>query len=201
MNPSRIKHTLVIFLLLIACLPILSCTSREKPLTTNQYNEIVHPCKSPKGYTYPKGADPYYKRHGIWLQEGFERPDLIWIGYFDYDDSVPSAGEIRYDNEIWKNVGDENSRYVVSLQFYADYDKEALNDYLVSLGWERLENQKGYYAATRGQIEALDCTALQTAIGCSTEHGIRIHTPHQAFHTHTEELPEGHVYSCAHPFE
>lgn len=198
---SRLNRKLLyLFLPGYLLLSLLSCTPREKPLTTNQYNEIVHPCKSPKGYTYPKGADPYYKRHGIWLQEGFERPDIIWIGYFDFDDSVPSAGEIRYDNEIWKNVGDENSRYAVSPHLYCDYDKDALSDYLASIGWERLE-KGNTWAATRKQIETLDCAALQTAIGCSTEHGMRIHTPSQEFHTHTEELPEGHVYSCAHPFE
>ena len=180
-------------------------TAETTPAVTDDPNaliaHLIHPCEIPDGYVYPEGTAQFYIDQGLWLKEDFYRPDIIWTASTLVTMDLPRPGTVRY------NYGDPlsypDTKYAFTVWLYQNTTtemEEALATYLTGLGFELLDTRNSVdqlvFAGTGRSIEALDCTALQNAIGCPTEYGIDIRFEYQERHSHTEAAPEGKFWSC-----
>lgn len=163
---------------------------------------LLHPCEIPDGYVYPDGTAQYYIDNGLWLKEDFYRPDIIWTTTTLVTADIPRPGTVRYslDNSPLRY---SDTKYAFTVALYQKITSEteiALATYLSGLGFELLDTRNAanqlVFAGTGRAIEALDCTALQNAIGCPTEYGIDLIFQYQERHAHTEAAPEGKFWSC-----
>ncbi len=163
------------------------CGTMEKGLEIY----IAGQSTAPTPPEFNENGKDYYEKNNIVLPEDFYRPDLIWwdvpgnrIEVFT-GDTQPSEGEvlIRF---VPPQGATETDRYAVWFWYY-DYTDEGLKtineegmiEYLTGLGWEEVGKDGGYsypvFAATYAQMEALDCQALQNAMGISTDVGLDIY--------------------------
>ena len=211
---NRIKCYIFIFSLFFTASSMLSCApqndSRPSSTTTTTATakdplaHLKHPCVIPEGYVYPKGTAQYYIDNGIWLSDEFERPDIIWGGPGIIDMSVPRPGTVRYTTLAeFIPLSYPNTLRAFTLHFYSETEESA-NDkliaYLTGEGFELLGTDAitkwPIFAGTGRAIDSLDCTAIQNAIGCSTEYGIDVGFRSQTYHTHSEPPPKGKYWSC-----
>ncbi|MGM9648022.1 MAG: hypothetical protein ACI3YH_07830 [Eubacteriales bacterium] len=175
--------------------------------------QLLYPCEIPDGYTYPDGTAKYYTDQGIWLKEDFYRPDIIWIGQTLVTMALPATGTVRYLTDDNGSLSYPDTLRAFSVGLYCEgdpanepkVDEDKLIAYLTGLGFELLEVTTEFntpiFAGTGRAIEAMDCTALQNAIGWSTQYGIDIIFQNQERHSHTENPPEGKLWSCGYPTE
>ncbi|MBQ8287526.1 MAG: hypothetical protein IJX76_02000 [Clostridia bacterium] len=181
-------------------------TATTTPAVTDDPNaliaHLIHPCEIPDGYVYPEGTAQFYIDNGLWLKEDFYRPDIIWTTSVLVTMDVPHTGTVRYslDNDPL-SYPDTKRAFTISLYQNTTAEmEEALATYLVGLGFELMDTRNSVgrliFAGTGRAIEALDCTALQNAIGCPTEYGIDIRFEYQERHVHTDAAPEGKFWSC-----
>lgn len=202
-----------LLLSLVSCADIEAKTSTEAasssvttPAVTDDPNaliaHLIHPCEIPEGYVYPEGTAQYYIDNGLWLKEDFYRPDIIWTTTTLVTADMPRPGTVRYslDNSPLRY---SDTKYAFTVALYQKITSEteiALATYLSGLGFELLDTRNAanqlVFAGTGRLIEALNCTDLQKAVGCSTEYGIDIKFEYQERHAHTEAAPEGKFWSC-----
>lgn len=115
------------------------------------------------------------------------RPELVWAtpdSSFAYDTYIVSAGDIRPMFDPNEDSATEPSRYAVYFTHYdADedgvqkvYDREGLIAYMAEQGIEEVGEAGGFddpvFAVTWAQLNALDCVAMQEAMGVSHEYGL-----------------------------
>lgn len=167
-------------------------------------DQLRLPCEIPDGYVYPDGTAQFYIDNELWLKEDFYRPDIIWRTTPLATMDIPRAGTIRCNYGTPLSYPDTKYAFTVALyQKTTDEMIEALATYLTGLGFELLDTRNSVnaliFAGTGRDIEALDCTALQNAIGCPTEYGIDIIFEYQERHAHTEDAPQGKFWSCGYP--
>lgn len=217
------KRNLSLILSVILLLSLFSCadmeTDEEKPtgpystattapaVTDNPHAliaHLIHPCEIPDGYVYPEGTAQFYIDNGLWLKEDFYRPDIIWTTSTLVTMDIPRAGTVRYNYGDPLSYSDTKYAFTVSLYQNTTIEmEESLAIYLTGLGFELMDTRNPVgqlvFAGTGRSIEALDCTALQNAIGCPTEYGIDIRFEYQELHSHTEPAPEGKFWSCGYP--
>lgn len=205
MKHAHLKHTLLLLLLASLTLCNCACDSFSQPsvttVITNSFGQTIYPCLAPKGYTYPKNANPVYKEFGIWLAEDFYRPDIIWVDGglepFYIDQNMTKPGTISHGYGYWNYIGTDTDRFAVIFRELEDYDLNKLVAYLTDLGWESLSNQEPLFAATRDQINSLDCIALETHIGQKNSTGFALFSQFQNPHTHDPiEGDENCLWNC-----
>ena len=178
-----------------SAIPAVQCTC-----SVDNLNAVVHPCEIPEGYVYPADAADYYKDHKIWLEDGFYRPDLIWHFCADpIDEMTPGAGTANLYLRFQEDYPD--ARYAVQLQIFQrdEYDLTLLVAYLEAKGWEYLRMQNGWpeFAATRDQLEKLNCNELIHTIVETPQYGINIFpASFSGYHPHETQLPPSDCWSC-----
>ncbi len=160
------------------------CGTMEKGLEIY----IAGQSTAPTPPEFNENGKDVYEKNNIVLPENFYRPDLIWGGVFltyPHIDYIPSSGELllRDPYPTGMTAADRCAFCFVHYDYTDDgvmkeINEEGMIEYLTGLGWEEVGKDGGYsypiFAATQAQLEALDCKALQNAMGISTDIGLDV---------------------------